>query len=80
MKIPSPPQFSLALTRIKVERIKAGMSSARLAEFIEVTQPTVCGYENRKHGVSLNKQRRLSALFNLSVEELFDTTGKAKLV
>ena len=59
-------------------RKKAGCSQAELAEKLGVTNKAVSKWETGASKTSVDTIRKLSALFNISVEELFSLRDSEK--
>jgi len=57
-------------SQIKQRRIAAGLSQEELAEQVYVTRQTLSNWENGKTYPDINSLLRLSAVFNVSLDEL----------
>jgi putative transcriptional regulator len=58
--------------RIRVLRAEAGWTQADLAERLDVSRQAVNAIETEKHSPSLELAFRISALFQQSVEAIFE--------
>ena len=58
--------------RLRVLRAEAGWTQADLAERLGVSRQAVNALETEKHDPSLDLAFRIGALFERSVEEIFD--------
>ncbi len=59
---------------IKLFRIKAGLTQAKLAKRIKSNTSTICLYENNRRIPRLPVLTRLSKTFKVSIDELIDKT------
>lgn len=57
---------------IKIERAKAGLTQAKLAEKVKVSRQTINAIEANKYVPSTVIALRMAKIFNCSVEELFE--------
>lgn len=60
------------INRLKVLRAERNWSQAELAERLDVSRQAVNAVETGKHDPSLPLAFRISRLFQLSIEEIFD--------
>lgn len=64
---------------IKVERARHDMTQERLAELIGVSRQTINSMEKNKYVPSTVLALRLSAVFQISVNELFELTDEDRI-
>ena len=62
----------MAKNRLKVLRAMHGLTQEALAEKLQVSQQTVIAIENNKYNPSLDLAFKLSRLFGLAIEDIFE--------
>ena len=62
----------MAKNRLKVLRAMHGMTQEALADRLQVSRQTVIAIENNKYNPSLDLAFKLSRLFDLAIEEIFE--------
>jgi putative transcriptional regulator len=67
----APPPSRCVRNRIREERTSRGWSQGELAERVDVSRQTINAIEADKYDPSLPVAYKLSALFELPVEQLF---------
>lgn len=67
-----------AVSMLKIERIKRGLSQAELARATGANAPSISRIENRMLCVTNNQAEILSEFFGIPPECLFDENGLAK--
>ena len=60
--------------RLKELREEKGMTQQDLAVFLNVSRPSISGYENDSNDPSLDVLKKISDLFNVSADYLLDRT------
>jgi len=63
--------------RLRQLRGERGWSQAHLADLLDVSRQTVNAIEKERYDPSLPLAFRLSDVFDLAIEELFDPTASA---
>lgn len=63
--------------RIRVFRAERGWSQAELADRLEVSRQTVNAIENERYDPSLPLAFRISHLFDIPIQEVFQYEGDA---
>ncbi len=63
--------------KVKVFRAMHDLTQESLAEAIGVTRQTIVSIENGKYDPSLPLAFKISRLFNVSIEEVFDYEGQS---
>lgn len=67
------------INRLRVLRAERKMSQAALADLLDVSRQTVNAIELGKHDPSLMLSFRISQVFSMPIEEIFDPgTGDSK--
>jgi len=61
----------VAMNSIRKLRLHRGMTQKEFGEIIGVKQQTVCKYESKNSNISLSVLKKISAEFDIPVEELF---------
>lgn len=61
--------------KIKIARIKKGLTQQQLAELSGVSEPTICHIENNKHK-SLNSIGKVCKVLDLDLENLLTTKNR----
>ena len=61
--------------KIKIERIKQGLTQQELAKLSGVSEPTVCHIENNKYK-SLNSIGKVCRVLDLDLEKLLTTKNR----
>lgn len=67
---PHPP--TVVNNQLKILRTQRGMSQAALADALDVSRQTVNALENGRYDPSLPLAFRISRLFDLTIEDVFD--------
>lgn len=61
--------------QLKAARTAAGLTQAAMAAKLGVDKTTYCGYETGRRQPDINKLRQLTALLDVSADQLLDTGG-----
>jgi transcriptional regulator with XRE-family HTH domain len=67
-------------TRIRIARLRAGLTQERLAERLGVEPTTVYRFESGRRGVTLPMLLRIAAVLNVRAAELLDMETPAHLL
>ena len=62
--------------KLQILRMSKGYSQKEMAEFVNVTQPTICAYESGRAKPHLNTLKQLARALNVSVDDLVDDIEK----
>lgn len=65
------------VNRVKALRTEAGMTQKALAERVGVTVPCVCRWERGDMNPELEKVFRLSAIFDVPIDQIVQRTESA---
>ena len=65
------------VNRVKALRTSAGMTQKALAERVGVTAPCVCRWERGEMNPEIEKLFRLSAIFDVPIEQIVQRTESA---
>ena len=63
-------------TRIKELRARDGLTQQQLADKVQVRRETIVFLEKGKYNPSLNLAYKISQVFELSIEEVFQLSSK----
>lgn len=61
-----------SVTKMFVARRRAGLSQAKLAEMIGVTQPRISAWENRKADIPAKRRAQIARVLSVFAEQLTD--------
>lgn len=59
------------IENLVVLRCIAGLNQKQVSEYLKVTLPTYCNKENGLRPFSLDEAKKLSELFNCTIEDIF---------
>ena len=62
--------------KLQILRMSKGYSQKEMAEFVNVTQPTIWAYESGRAKPHLNTLKQLARALNVSVDDLADDIEK----
>lgn len=64
--------------KLRLYRLERGWTQKQLAEMVKVDRTTIRDYELGKINPSLDVAKRLSQIFGIPIEELFEEVGLCK--
>jgi len=66
-------------SRLKIERMRKGLTQVEMAEKIKLSAPTLCALEGRRLVAGEKHKRILEAALEIPASELFEDNGLARL-